>query len=86
MKRPRTTRAVVEGILDATSVLLAGDVASAFGADTTEPRWAWDRVCKADKWARQMRDWFDQHTCQECQVYPCVCRRSWLEERRISGV
>jgi hypothetical protein len=79
------TRAVVDGILDATSVLLAGDVADAFGHDGTQAQRAWDRMCKADKWARQMRDWFDEHTCTECQVYPCSCRRSWLAERRISG-
>lgn len=24
--------------------------------------------------------------CRECDLYPCVCRKSWLAERKLSGV
>lgn len=54
--KPRLTDRVLRGIIAATSAMLAGDVASAFGTDDAETRKDWDDVARADQWARAMRE------------------------------
>jgi len=52
--KPRVTDKVLRGILAACSVVLAGDIASAFGHEDSETRKSWDDACRAQAWARQM--------------------------------
>lgn len=54
MAKPKLTDKVLRGILAACSVVLAGDIASAFGHEDEETRKSWDDACRAQAWARQM--------------------------------
>lgn len=54
-RKPRLTDKVISGIIAATSVILAGDVATAFGHEDAETKRAWEEVCTANKWAKEIR-------------------------------
>lgn len=60
MKRPRITVRILDGIIDATSLYLAGPPDNGMPDDSPEGREqlrAEESVRRADEWAKAMRDW-----------------------------
>jgi hypothetical protein len=56
MRRPPISQKVIEGIITATSFILAGDTEETFKSSKTPDRDE-DEVIAADQWARGMREW-----------------------------
>jgi hypothetical protein len=59
MRRPAISQEIIDGIITATSFLLAGDVEATFES-SENPDAEESQVNAADRWARGMREWMRQ--------------------------
>jgi cyclophilin family peptidyl-prolyl cis-trans isomerase len=91
MKKPRLTNRVVRGIAAMAAVAESAKCSDFLGTPANDDDYndehhlIWCDIQKACEWVRKMQAWEDERTCSECQVRPCVCRRSWMQERKLAG-